>query len=87
VIAHPAGQNWQVGASIQLRVEDASIGQYRTGVAHARESLQAGVPFDADVDGARETYAVEQDGYSFLVYALARDAAFDVLLIARLRGR
>lgn len=82
VVAHPRGKDVQSGPSIQLRVEPATPRQYRARVAAARDSVEPGVPFDAQVDGARETWAIRESGSSTIIYALAQDGRSEVLLIA-----
>ena len=82
VIAHPRGKDWQRGASIQLRVEPSTPHQYRARVAAARDTVQPGVPFKAQVDGARDTWAVRESGSSTIIYALAHDGRSEALLIA-----
>lgn len=82
VIAHPRGNDWERGPSIQLRVEPSAPRQYRARVAAARDTVQPGEPIKAQVDGARDTWAVRESGSSTIIYALAQDGRSEALLIA-----
>lgn len=82
VIAHPRGKDWQRGPSIQLRVEPSTPRHYRARVAAVRDTLKPGVPFNAQVDGARDTWAVRESGSSTIIYALAQDGRSEALLVA-----
>lgn len=80
VVAHPdSGGRWYLGPFVQLEGGDSTPEKYRKRVAAWRTDPQPSTPYQVDVPGAKDVYAIDQ-GVTTYVYALAMDGRSHLLL-------